>query len=507
MYEISVIIPLYNGCKFVDRCIKSVLNQKYKNVEILVIDDCSKDNSLEIVRKLSKIYTNIKIIMNKENLGVAKTRNKGMSLSKSTYLVFMDQDDYLEKGFLGKYIKEIKKGDFDAVYGGYKRIDSKGSTLKELEIGNSEYDKYLIPTGWGKIHKRDFLLKNNILFSDNIIGEDILFILSEISKSKKIKTIKDSSYVWYFNELSVSNSVQTNLDRNNSKHIIGLLKDINNIKNINKYFSLRTACFYLINGRNTIEYNYAQCYEELFNYLKNNNLLNINNIFLPPRNELLKVKLAVIFYYFIYKFRLVKIFTKIYVNKKLLDTKNENYAQALNKSQSGWKKYIDIQAPYRHKLQSLNLGKTLDIGCGTGRNLTNLSKDSIGIDHNKYSVKNINKLGLNAYTTDDFDKSNKDKFDSILIAHVLEHMPYEDARNLISKYMPRLEKNGRIVIVCPQIRGFKTGDTHIEFFDTNKIVKLLKSLGFNIVSKSSFPFPLMAGKIFKYNEYWVVAKK
>ena len=122
-------------------------------------------------------------------------------------------------------------------------------------------------------------------------------------------------------------------------------------------------------------------------------------------------------------------------------------------------------------------------------------------------MKNINKLGLNAYTTDDFDKSNKDKFDSILIAHVLEHMPYEDARSLISKYMSRLEKNGRIVIVCPQIRGFKTGDTHIEFFDTNKIIKLLKSLGFKIVSKSSFPFPLMAGKIFKYNEYWVVAKK
>lgn len=188
------------------------------------------------------------------------------------------------------------------------------------------------------------------------------------------------------------------------------------------------------------------------------------------------------------------------------DTRSKEYTKRLN-NKVGWKKFVDIQMPYRMKMRSMKLGKTLDIGCGTGRNLVNLDKESIGIDHNKYSIRHLSSKGLNAYTTSDFDKLKyREKFDSILLAHVIEHMKYDEAKSLINKYKKYLKKDGRLFIICPQIRGYGTDQTHVEFFDQDKITMLINECGFENVHKSSFPFHEYFGKYFTYNEYWNVGK-
>lgn len=190
------------------------------------------------------------------------------------------------------------------------------------------------------------------------------------------------------------------------------------------------------------------------------------------------------------------------------DTANLTYAKRLEKLEhKRWKNILDVQRPYRWNLRRLKPGVTLDVGCGIGRNLKSLPQGSVGVDHNKHSIKFVREHGMQGHTTEEFFASKdmkKNHYDSILLGHVLEHLTYEDAKNLLAKYLPCLKKSGRIIIFCPQEKGYSSDDTHITFFDHNKIQELLKNLSIVTERKYSFPFPRFVGKVFKYNEFVVV---
>jgi len=102
MEPVSVIIPVYNGEKFLDQTIKSVLNQTYKNVEYIIIDDCSQDNSLKIIEKYSDKIT---IYINKKNLGIIKTVNNAIKKSNGKYILVIGQDDLLESDHIENMIR------------------------------------------------------------------------------------------------------------------------------------------------------------------------------------------------------------------------------------------------------------------------------------------------------------------------------------------------------------------------------------------------------------------
>jgi SAM-dependent methyltransferase len=168
-----------------------------------------------------------------------------------------------------------------------------------------------------------------------------------------------------------------------------------------------------------------------------------------------------------------------------------------------------VQAPYRWNIRRLRLGRTLDIGSGLGRNLAHLEGNGIGVDHNAESVAIANARGLTSYTVDEF-RSSKDaveaSFDSLLLAHVLEHVSDDYGRNLISEYLRYLKPGGMMCLICPQEAGFKTDATHVNFVDFDRLVSVCTDLGFHVERKYSFPFPRFAGKVFPYNEFVVVAK-
>jgi len=192
------------------------------------------------------------------------------------------------------------------------------------------------------------------------------------------------------------------------------------------------------------------------------------------------------------------------------NTKGKDYADRLqNLSGAKWKTVFDVQRPYRWNLKRLGLGKTLDVGCGIGRNLGNLSKQSVGVDHNKHAIKIAKQAGYNAATTEDFKKNKnqygKDSFDSMLLAHVLEHLTTADGKRIIKEYLPYVRE--KVVVICPQEKGFTTDETHINFLTHSDIEKILKSCGLKIIKSYSFPFYKKAGKIFTHNETVVVANK
>jgi SAM-dependent methyltransferase len=192
-------------------------------------------------------------------------------------------------------------------------------------------------------------------------------------------------------------------------------------------------------------------------------------------------------------------------------TNEKNYTDGLLYRQSAWwKKFFNVQYPYKYNIQSLKPGFVLDIGCGIGRNLLHLNGNGIGVDHNSTSIEVSKNRGLKAYTVDDFLKSTYNKpetFDSILLAHVAEHMTGDDFITLLKQYINLLKKDGKIIVITPQEKGFKSDDTHVQFMDFATVKNLLKQIDFNATKQYSFPFPRVVGHFFKFNEFVSIAKR
>ena len=193
-------------------------------------------------------------------------------------------------------------------------------------------------------------------------------------------------------------------------------------------------------------------------------------------------------------------------------TAGTKYADRLTRlSGQRWKQALDVQAPYRRNIQRLTLGKTLDVGCGIGRNLSYLNKESVGVDHNPHSIKVARDKGLNAYTTDDFFKDPqvavKGGYDALLAAHLIEHMPLDQSQEIFESYLPFLKEGARCVFICPQEMGYKTDDTHVLFADFDVLKTLSSRLGLKFEYDYSFPFARVAGKVFPYNEFVHVSRK
>jgi len=192
-------------------------------------------------------------------------------------------------------------------------------------------------------------------------------------------------------------------------------------------------------------------------------------------------------------------------------TDQKDYTEGLIFRQSAWwKKLLNVQAPYKWNINRLKPGFALDVGCGIGRNLLHLNGKGVGVDHNETSVAVCKKRGLTAFTVDDFMKSDyniAERFDSILLAHVAEHMTSEDVRNILAQYSYLLKKGGKIIVITPQELGFKSDDTHVEFIDFNKIKEILLESSYTITKQFSFPFPRIVGHVFKFNEFVTVGFK
>lgn len=208
---VSVIVPVYNSEKYIGKCLDSILAQTYQEIEVLAINDGSKDNSLAIMKQYEEQYPNKVKAISQENKGVATTRNESIAKATGKYILFVDNDDYLDKEYIETFVKAIESGDYDAVIGGFRRPDENGKIVRTLKLENKEWSKLMIMAPWAKIFKKDYLVENQIQFLPNNLGEDVYFNLKAMLLSNKIKIIDYVGYNWYFNTASVSNSKQKNM--------------------------------------------------------------------------------------------------------------------------------------------------------------------------------------------------------------------------------------------------------------------------------------------------------
>ena len=234
--KVSIIIPVYNSEKYIGRCLESVLNQTYKNIDIIVNNDGSTDHSQEIINAYKNKYKNI-IAINQENMGVSKTRNKAIKLAKTKYVMFLDNDDFIDEDYIEKHLNTAEEGNYDIVLSGYKRPTQTEKIIKEVKLKEEEWSKVMIIAPWAKIYKREYLLKHNIEFLDNNIGEDIYFNLQAITLTKKIKILDYIGYNWFYNTQSISNTIH---------------KDIRKIQ----IYELLNSCYNILQEKNVLKNNY-----------------------------------------------------------------------------------------------------------------------------------------------------------------------------------------------------------------------------------------------------------
>ena len=196
---------------------------------------------------------------------------------------------------------------------------------------------------------------------------------------------------------------------------------------------------------------------------------------------------------------------------KIPSTKDQVYTRRLVTEECRWwKKALDVQAPYRWNLRRLSPGFTLEIGCGIGRNLIHLNGHGVGIDHNFRSIEIAKLRGLQAFTPEEFEETSfraVDTFDSILLAHVVEHMTESEAARLLARYLHLLKPKGQVILITPQEYGYRSDQTHVQFMDFEALRRVVAKLNLIPVKQYSFPFPRFFGRLFKYNEFVVVGKK
>ena len=209
MSLVSVVIPVYNTEKYLKRCLKSVLLQTLKNIQIVCVNDGSQDKSLDILNEYAKNDERFVIIDLKFNRGVSYARNIAIHSSKSPYVFFLDSDDTIEPNCLEILYNAITHNNVEFVFGAYNNcIDQTiiGNQLQDIQNLNqckqtnlNFINSYgLLVTIGGKMYKKDFLIKNSIFFKENFVtSEDFLFNFESLSYGAKFKAIDKIVYNYF----------------------------------------------------------------------------------------------------------------------------------------------------------------------------------------------------------------------------------------------------------------------------------------------------------------------
>ncbi|MGH2304757.1 glycosyltransferase family 2 protein [Campylobacter taeniopygiae] len=238
MSKISIILPTYNVEPYIERALQSCINQTFKNIEIIVVDDCGNDKSIEIAKDYANKDERIKIIHNEKNLGLLRTRYEGVKAAISDYIMFLDPDDYLELNACEECIKVLDNNEVDLICFNYNNIKStyieKFDFFIDAKFNQEDFLFFLISklddynwNIWSKIYKKEIYLRifkeNEKLTSLRInMAEDTLFFIICLNYVNKIHTI--SHKIYNYNKINLNSSMNTmNIQKN-----ISYVKDLNN---------------------------------------------------------------------------------------------------------------------------------------------------------------------------------------------------------------------------------------------------------------------------------------
>lgn len=310
---ISIIVPIYNVEKYLRRCIESIMNQTYKNLEIILIDDGSEDNSGKICDEYVEKDSRIKVI-HKKNGGLSDARNSGLKIAEGKYVGFVDSDDYIAVDMYEYLFNLIKNNDACISICNFEKIwDNIEKKDKEIEFKQSELvldskealksiidDKKLKSYAWNKLYKIE--LFKDIEYPKGLNMEDIATTYRLIYKSKKVVIGNEKKYYYIQREGSILNSKKSKyyIDYFNVFYERFLFFIKNNLKYDNVYLSMINfiLSFYLIKGN------------EVDRFRKEKNVRKIlKDVIMQCNKEKIKIKLKLLL-----RCEVLLINEKVYIN-------------------------------------------------------------------------------------------------------------------------------------------------------------------------------------------------
>lgn len=223
--KVSIIVPVYNAEKYLDKCVESITKQTEEDIEILLIDDDSTDSSGRMCEEWAKKDSRIRVF-HIENIGVSNARNQGIKNSNSPYIMFVDSDDWIKKDMVGCLLKNIEESKSQAVFCNYiivrdgEEIPCEG--ILEYKVYQSDEVSKIISNMfgggryyssiWRGIYKREIIENSNIYFQNLQFAEDLVFNLEYLLNCNRVKIIKDELYYYRVNSTSALQSLKNKVD-------------------------------------------------------------------------------------------------------------------------------------------------------------------------------------------------------------------------------------------------------------------------------------------------------
>ena len=223
MPEVSVIVPVYNVEKYLEKCLNSLVNQTLDNIEIIIVNDGTKDNSEEIIKKFIEKYPQKIVYLKKENGGLSDARNFGIPYAKGEYIAFLDSDDYVEKDIYKEMYELAKKENSDMVECDFlwEYPDKTREDIGQVYNGKKEMLEKVRVVAWNKLIRRSILEKAQIQFPKGLRYEDVEFTYKLIPHLNKVSFLK-KPYIHYIQR---ENSI-SNVQNERTKEIFTVLDNV-----------------------------------------------------------------------------------------------------------------------------------------------------------------------------------------------------------------------------------------------------------------------------------------
>ncbi len=324
---ISIIVPIYNGEKYIKNIYNNILAQTYRPIELILIDDGSTDHSKKLLDDILKIHdygtlVYIKVLC-KENGGIASTRNAGLAEALGKYVMFMDQDDWMEGDCIENLMNKAVESDAELVIGGVNKVNSKGKLIERWSLlPQLSWSKFRITAPWGRVFKKSLIDEKQLSFFDTKISEDLYFNILFLSYTSNVEVISYVGYNWVQSRSSESHSNWSKMSENRNPLIMltELHKQMGDSSLIDKeeitfFFTKYLVWYLLFCSKGAVYEHVEKRSKEIFMWLKT---------YYPdfskyawksfgfPKGEQFKIRLCVAFVLLMRELRVLPFFLWIY---------------------------------------------------------------------------------------------------------------------------------------------------------------------------------------------------
>lgn len=247
--KISIIVPVYNVERYIDKCLNSLVNQTLDDYEIIIVIDGSEDGSIDIVKQYYERYPSIITYYETTNKGLSAARNYGLKKAKGEYVGFVDSDDYVSEKMFEKMYNYAINNECDIVVCNYYKVTEDEKSKMLLDISKTDVKEDIIikskPYAWNKIYKRNIFEEYDIEFPEGLIFEDICTVYPLLMQANKIGYVKESLYYYTYDR---QDSIMNKKKRNDFA-MLEVLKRLNTYCKEQELFYIYNKLIYDINVR------------------------------------------------------------------------------------------------------------------------------------------------------------------------------------------------------------------------------------------------------------------